>query len=198
MFPLGRLAPLLISDNDIVPSAPAIAPAITPFWIRLEAGHYHIYFLSLFIFSIFIPSLTMTNNLQATTAPTPQQELPALVTKVAALSNLALDLTRQCIDINLTAALAELTADIEFVEGVAITPDALDALFPPGVGKTTSPGTSSAHEANDQVLGVPHQFRCKKSGRAEALVFYRTKHVAGQVAKMTGVPPVPAGPSTSG
>ncbi|KAJ7112731.1 hypothetical protein C8R44DRAFT_882481 [Mycena epipterygia] len=160
----------------------------------------------------------MTNNLQATTAPTPQQELAALVAKVAALSNLALDLTRQCIDINqdlprvvplqVTAAVGKLTADVEFVEGVAITPDALDALFPPGVGDYQpwyvvcvgrKPGLyPSSHEANDQVLGVPHQFRRKKSGRAEALAFYRAKHVAGQVAKMTEVPPVAAGPSTSG
>ncbi|KAJ7118297.1 hypothetical protein C8R44DRAFT_878905 [Mycena epipterygia] len=157
----------------------------------------------------------MTNNhLQATTAPTPQQELAALVAKVAALSKLALDLTRQCIDINqdlprvvdlqVAAAMAEPPSEVEFVQGVAITPDALDTLFPPGVGDfqpwyVVCIGRElglypSSDEADEQVSGVPHQFRRKKSGRAEALSFYRAKHVAGQVAKMTEA----TGASTSG
>jgi hypothetical protein len=37
---------------------------------------------------------------QVTTAPTPEQELAALVSQVAALSKLALDMTKHCIDIN--------------------------------------------------------------------------------------------------
>ncbi|KAJ6570823.1 hypothetical protein DFH09DRAFT_1312866 [Mycena vulgaris] len=178
----------------------------------------------------------MSNLPQATSAPTPAQELAALVAQVADLSQLALDLTAKCIDINqqlpivvasqVAAAVAELTrtfffsflcytlayllaiADVEFVEGVAITPDALEALFPPGVGDYQSwyvvcigrePGLyPSSEEADDQVTGVPHQFRRKKNGRQEALNFYRAKYVSGQVVKMTEAVPMPvASGSTS-
>jgi hypothetical protein len=47
-----------------------------------------------------------------------------------------------------------------------------------------SPSSSRA-EADQQVLGVPGQYRQKKASRREALVFYATKYQEGLVAKWT-------------
>ncbi|KAJ6471703.1 hypothetical protein DFH09DRAFT_1110460 [Mycena vulgaris] len=174
-------------------------------------------------------------SISATTAATPDEELAALVAQVAALSKTALELTKNCIDIHHTiidtiprvvasqvaaalAAAAVVPAG-DFVQGIALTPDQLDAQFPPGTGDTQTwhvvcigrePGlyasafvsfvsstlTLLSHSisdlATDQVRGIPNQLRQKKSSRQEALNFYRYKHQAGLVQKWNEVTPAPA------
>ncbi|KAJ7449016.1 hypothetical protein FB451DRAFT_1374173 [Mycena latifolia] len=81
----------------------------------------------------------MSDNAAATITATPEQELAALVAKVTTLSRVALDLTAKCLDINqelprviasqVAAAVAEVTPDADFVRGVPLTPDELDALY---------------------------------------------------------------------
>ncbi|KAJ7478927.1 hypothetical protein FB451DRAFT_1395542 [Mycena latifolia] len=149
----------------------------------------------------------MSNVRDATIAPTPAEELVALVAKVTAMSRQALDLTVKCLDVShelprvvaaqVAAAVADFTSDVAFVEEVAPTPDELDALFPPGTGDSQTwyvvsigrqPGLyASPHDADDQVRGVPHQGRRKKDGRAEALAYYRTMYENNLVRKMVEI-----------
>ncbi|KAJ6487346.1 hypothetical protein DFH09DRAFT_1105919 [Mycena vulgaris] len=96
----------------------------------------------------------------STTSPTPAQELAALVTKVAALSKLALEMTKLTMDIDgmacptlsfpadfcleaiptvIASQVAAAVAAVQppapqFVEGVAYTPTQMDGMFPPGFG----------------------------------------------------------------
>ncbi|KAJ7104996.1 hypothetical protein C8R44DRAFT_746235 [Mycena epipterygia] len=84
--------------------------------------------------------------------------------------------------------------DGAFVELPAPTPDELDALFPPGTGEFQvwyvvcigrEPGLYASHtDADNQVRGVPNQFRMKKSSLREALDFYRWKYTHQEVKKM--------------
>ncbi|KAJ6548366.1 hypothetical protein B0H19DRAFT_1298949 [Mycena capillaripes] len=130
---------------------------------------------------------------QPTNAATPEQELAALIAQVGALSKIALDMTRHCIEINdqlprvvraqVDAALAGLTPAPAFVQGAAPTPAELEAAFPPGRGDNQTwyvvcigcrPGLyATPEEADDQVLGIPGQSRRKMSGRGPALAYYR-------------------------
>ncbi|KAJ7870319.1 hypothetical protein B0H14DRAFT_3440151 [Mycena olivaceomarginata] len=100
---------------------------------------------------------------QVTTAATPEQELAALVSQVAAMSvlavnitqhcvdtddkavsKLALDMTRHCIDLTdkiprvvraqVEAAVAEVRPPTTFSQGIAPTPAQLEAQFPSGRG----------------------------------------------------------------
>ncbi|KAJ6610571.1 hypothetical protein B0H10DRAFT_2224845 [Mycena sp. CBHHK59/15] len=152
----------------------------------------------------------MTDTLFAATTPaSPEQELAALVAKVAMLSKMSLDMMSLCIDVqgqilkvvasHVAAVVAVVTPpNPEFIQGVARSPTQLDGLFPPGVGDFQAwyvvcvgrePGLyASFAEANAQVLGVPNQFRQKKSSRAEALTFYRLKYGRGEVEKWTEAP----------
>ncbi|KAJ7916075.1 hypothetical protein B0H13DRAFT_2451280 [Mycena leptocephala] len=85
----------------------------------------------------------------------------------------------------------------EFEVGVAITPEALERRFPPGVGDLATwyvvavgrePGLFiSSDEAEDQVKGVPNFCREKKKSRREALDFYRHKYEHREVMKLTEV-----------
>ncbi|KAJ7450108.1 hypothetical protein FB451DRAFT_1186883 [Mycena latifolia] len=130
-------------------------------------------------------------NIPATTTPSPEQELAALVAQLTGLT----DTLPGVIASQVAAALAAPTGSsgTEFVQGTARTPDELEALFPPGVGDYQTwhvvcigrePGLyPSAEDADDQVKGVPNQFRQKKSGRIEALGFYRYKYGRGEVVK---------------
>ncbi|KAJ7077657.1 hypothetical protein B0H15DRAFT_954950 [Mycena belliarum] len=161
----------------------------------------------------------------ATTTPTPAQELAALVHKVHALSKLALDMTKLTMEINdgipavieaqVEAAIAALsTAATAFVRGTARTPNQMDALFPPGVGdhqvwyvviRGREPGLyGSSVDADTQVNGIPGQYRQKKTSRVEALSYYRHRYNAGDVDKINEAPavaavttatPVPAAPA---
>ncbi|KAJ6596598.1 hypothetical protein B0H10DRAFT_2232385 [Mycena sp. CBHHK59/15] len=154
----------------------------------------------------------------ATNAPTPDEEMAALLAQVAALSKLALDVTRHCININdqiprviraqVDKAVAEIhPASPEFVLGITPTPDELEAKFPPGHGDNQTwyvvcvgrrPGLhATSEEADAQVLGVPHQFRRKKDSHVEALAFYRHKHSLGEVMQISEVVPVPTAPARS-
>ncbi|KAJ7262601.1 hypothetical protein C8J57DRAFT_1466287 [Mycena rebaudengoi] len=145
----------------------------------------------------------MTQTTVPTAAP-PAME--AFVAKVATLSRRAADLTKLAIEIQtelpdvvnaaIDAAFQEDTSDDPvWVTGTPLTPDDLDAKFPPGAGehqnwyvvlRGRSPGLyPSAIDCDYQVLGVPNQFRQKKCGRAEALAFYRTSYDRGEVQQWT-------------
>ncbi|KAJ7500348.1 hypothetical protein B0H11DRAFT_2225892 [Mycena galericulata] len=157
----------------------------------------------------------------APTAPTPEEELAALVAQVAALSKLALDVTRHCIDISdqiprvvraqVSAAVAENTpSGPAFLCTVGPSPGRMEALFPPGQGDNQPwyvvcvghrPGLyASSSDADDQVRGVPNSSRRRKDTRQEALAYYRSQFDAGEVARVTEAPVVPASspPAASG
>ncbi|KAJ7883020.1 hypothetical protein B0H14DRAFT_2565092 [Mycena olivaceomarginata] len=133
-----------------------------------------------------------------TIAPTSQQELGALVSKVTALSKLTLDMTRLCIEVNdalpavvqgqVVAALAAAVPSITWYHSAAPLPDEIDAMFPPGlfdnepwhvvcIGRR--PGLYASYmDADDQVRNVPNQSRKRKDTREEALLYYRAQHRA--------------------
>ncbi|KAJ7277779.1 hypothetical protein C8J57DRAFT_1503618 [Mycena rebaudengoi] len=142
-----------------------------------------------------------------TTLPIPTQEMATLVAKVARLSKLAVELTSLVIEIQtelpgllkaeIDAALGDENTDNLWVAGSPLAPDELEAIFPPGVGDTQTwyvvlrgqnPGLyPSYNDCDEQVRGVPKQFRQKKSGRLEALAFYRRHYTEGGVEKWTEV-----------
>ncbi|KAJ6499770.1 hypothetical protein DFH09DRAFT_1076369 [Mycena vulgaris] len=166
----------------------------------------------------------------ATTSPTPTQELAALVAKVAALSKLALEMTKLTMDIDgmarltssflthfildaipnvIASQVAEAVAAIQrksiqlpldpispslpasapqFVEGVASTPDQMEAMFPPGFGDHQACNHHRLSVGADaEVNGVPGQFRQKKASRIEALAFYRNRYNDNAVIKLNEV-----------
>ncbi|KAJ7926305.1 hypothetical protein B0H13DRAFT_1862351 [Mycena leptocephala] len=161
----------------------------------------------------------------STHSSTPDQELAVLVSKVAALSKLALDMTRHCLDVsdNLPASSKlKWTPKLQrrsrtwlfvatgatFYRSDAPTPDEMDAMFPPGrnddlahvirVGR--EPGLyTSKFEANDQVIGVPGHARKKKDNRQEALRYYCSQHGANNVYRVseTALSAAPAAPAPS-
>ncbi|KAJ7227794.1 hypothetical protein C8J57DRAFT_1534864 [Mycena rebaudengoi] len=133
--------------------------------------------------------------------------MAAFVAKVATLSRLAADLTKLAIEVQtelpdivqaaIDSAFQEETPDAVWVAGTPLTPDDLDAKFPPGTGehqhwyvvlRGRSPGLyPRSLNCDDQVLGVPNQYREKKRGRAEALAFYRASYNRGEVEQWTPV-----------
>ncbi|KAJ7818922.1 hypothetical protein B0H13DRAFT_2454194 [Mycena leptocephala] len=146
----------------------------------------------------------MTDTPNATTAPTPEEELAALLARVADLSRLSVSITQHCFQLQeripavVAAHLAALSPrGPDFEVGVAITPDALERRFPPGVADLATwyvvavgrePGIFISHdEAEDQVKGVPNFCREKKKSRREALDFYRHKYEHHEVMKLTEV-----------
>ncbi|KAJ7433318.1 hypothetical protein B0H11DRAFT_1939648 [Mycena galericulata] len=150
----------------------------------------------------------------ATTAPTPAQELAALVAQVASLSKLALDMTKHCIDISdaiprvVESQVAEAVAALvpsppQYIRAAAMTPAQVEALHPPGFGDQSTwyvvlvgrePGLyGSSAEADVQVNSVPGQFHRKKDSLREAHAYYRQQYNAGMVEKLVEAPaPVPA------
>ncbi|KAJ7314849.1 hypothetical protein DFH08DRAFT_821176 [Mycena albidolilacea] len=149
------------------------------------------------------PSTMAQNTAAATIAPTSQQEMEALVTKVTALSKLALDMTRLCIEVNdsLPAVIQGqiVTPAQVFYHSAAPLPDEIDAMFPPGlfdnqpwhvvcVGRR--PGLYASHlDADDQVRNIPNQSRKRKDTREEALIYYRTQYRAGECERVSEAPP---------
>ncbi|KAJ7279182.1 hypothetical protein C8J57DRAFT_1503000 [Mycena rebaudengoi] len=149
--------------------------------------------------------MTQTTATQ-TTASIPSSETAAFVAKVAMLSRLAADLTKLAIEVQtelpdilrsqMDAAFPE-DGDYLWVAGTPLTPDEMEAKIPPGVGDSQvwyvvlrgrNPGLYPSHaDCDNQVLGVPNQFRQKKSGRLEALAFYRHNFLKGNVEKWTEV-----------
>ncbi|KAJ6491533.1 hypothetical protein DFH09DRAFT_1104979 [Mycena vulgaris] len=145
----------------------------------------------------------------STTTPTPVQELAALVAKVAALSKLALEMTKLTMDIDdaiphvIASQVAEAVKAVQspppkFVKGVAYTPAQMDTMFPPGFGDHQAwyvvivgrePGLYGSSVAADaEVNGVPGQFRQKKASRIEALAFYRNRYNDNAVVKLNEAP----------
>ncbi|KAJ7122453.1 hypothetical protein C8R44DRAFT_876744 [Mycena epipterygia] len=136
-------------------------------------------------------------ELSATTAPTPAQELEALVALVAQLSAASLEATRLSVEVQakLPAIAAKLAASDAnatpgsstavdaaplFVHCTPKTPGELQDAFPPGSGEIwyvviigREPGMyRTSTEANDQCNGVPNQFKEKRKSRREALAWY--------------------------
>ncbi|KAJ7735300.1 hypothetical protein B0H14DRAFT_3516876 [Mycena olivaceomarginata] len=152
----------------------------------------------------------MAQNFTATTiAPTSEQEMASLVSKVTAMSKLALDMTRLCIEINdklpavvqgqVVAALASVAPlGPVFHHSAAPLPDEIDAMFPAGYGEH-----QACADADDQVRGVPKQSRKKKDSLQEALLYYRTQYRQGECERVSEAPPAshvaaPAVPTASG
>ncbi|KAJ7260165.1 hypothetical protein C8J57DRAFT_1514872 [Mycena rebaudengoi] len=142
-----------------------------------------------------------------TTASAPSVEMETFVAKVAALSKLAVDLTKLAIEVQtelprivhlqMGAVSEDDNDDYLWAAGTPLTPDEMEAKIPPGVGENQTwyvvlrgrnPGLYPSYLDSDaQVLGVPNQFRQKKCGRTEALTFYRYHFTRGDVEKWTEV-----------
>ncbi|KAJ7866847.1 hypothetical protein B0H14DRAFT_3442239 [Mycena olivaceomarginata] len=125
-----------------------------------------------------------------------------------AMSKLALDMTRHCIDLTdkiprvvraqVEAAVAEVHPPVAFSQGIAPTPAQLEAQFPSGRGDNQAwyvvcigrqPGLyATADEADAQVLGVPDQYRRKVVGRIPALAYYRQMYDLQRVMRLTEIP----------
>ncbi|KAJ7265125.1 hypothetical protein C8J57DRAFT_1230159 [Mycena rebaudengoi] len=99
------------------------------------------------------------------------------------------------------AAAGTAAADIlpDFVEGIVITPDALDLLNPAGSGDDCywhvvlvgrEPGIYQSVTTSDELVkGVPSARRRRKSSRLEALTYYRVNYDAGKVKKWVDITP---------
>ncbi|KAJ7655489.1 hypothetical protein B0H17DRAFT_1146427 [Mycena rosella] len=155
-------------------------------------------------------------EMDALTAKVAQLTTMCVVPGVA-LSKQALEMTALCLDVKglvppafiaaaqhaaviiAAASVAPLPHDLLWVQGVALTPAQLEAKFGPGglgddlpwqvvcIGR--EPGLyASVDNTNDQLNGVPNQFRAKKQTRVEALAFYRHRYEAGKVQKWNEVP----------
>ncbi|KAJ6452900.1 hypothetical protein DFH09DRAFT_1117510 [Mycena vulgaris] len=141
---------------------------------------------------------------EATSASNPQAALEALVARVAALSKMSLALAQECLEVHTSlptivdaAVAAAVAAAIPpvptWVQGIARTPDEVDAAHPPGPGDDLvyhvvtigrEPGIyTSLRDSDYQVLGVPAGKRLKKSSRVEALAYYRLRYGENLVEK---------------
>ncbi|KAJ7629825.1 hypothetical protein B0H17DRAFT_1218082 [Mycena rosella] len=115
-----------------------------------------------------------------------------------ALSKQALEMTALCLDVKGLVPPAFIAAAQH--AAVIIAAASLEAKFGPGglgddlpwqvVALVVSPVSMPAcdDDANDQLNGVPNQFRAKKQTRVEALAFYRHRYEAGKVQKWNEVP----------
>ncbi|KAJ7203720.1 hypothetical protein C8J57DRAFT_1259583 [Mycena rebaudengoi] len=101
-----------------------------------------------------------------TTSSIPIPEMDAFTAKVARLSKLAVELTTLAIEVQklagvvaaqIEAALADEAPDHVWVTGTPLTPDDLEAKFPPGSGDT-----QTCQDANDQARRVPNEFLQEK------------------------------------
>ncbi|KAJ7114638.1 hypothetical protein C8R43DRAFT_1138297 [Mycena crocata] len=152
----------------------------------------------------------------ATTAPTPAEELAAVLAQVAVVTKLSVDMTKLCIDLHqkipvlvarsaaaaAAPPVAPAVAAPLFIEGVARTPAQLEAAFPPGHGDKLQwyvvcigrePGLyATSDESERQVNGIPRQFRIRKGSRVEALNFYRERYEEQAVSKINEAPPAAA------
>ncbi|KAJ6467493.1 hypothetical protein C8R47DRAFT_1078616 [Mycena vitilis] len=148
----------------------------------------------------------MTDTFAATapSASTPQQELEALVARVAALSQMSLAMAKHCLDVQtklpvvfnaaVEAGVGALTpSPPAWVLLTARTPDELDAAHPsaPGLNEMSyhvvrrrEPGLyNSVEESDYQVLGVPGGKRRKITTRLAALAYYRERYASNEVQK---------------
>ncbi|KAJ6518326.1 hypothetical protein C8R47DRAFT_1205381 [Mycena vitilis] len=164
--------------------------------------------------------MTDTSNSAAalTSALSPQEELDALVARVAALSQMALAMAKHCVDLQtklpviVSAAVAAGVRDLvpspaEWVLDVARTPDQLEAAHPAGpfdniayhvVTSGREPGLcASVDESDVQVLGVPGCARRRVVGRLAALAYYRAEFNSQRVSKWRLASAAPAATASS-
>ncbi|KAJ7806952.1 hypothetical protein B0H14DRAFT_2610121 [Mycena olivaceomarginata] len=136
----------------------------------------------------------------------PKEELESLVSLVAALSQMSLDIAKHCLDVQSVAAqiLHPPAPPPTWVSGIARTPDELEAAHPATedddsqvlhvvtVGR--EPGLyATVAQSNYQVNGVPGAARLRMPGRVAALAYYRAKYAAHEVEKLVPAPdPAPA------
>ncbi|KAJ7077355.1 hypothetical protein C8R44DRAFT_896325 [Mycena epipterygia] len=144
--------------------------------------------------------------LPPTNAPSPTEELAALVALVAKLASASAAAARAAAEANRLAAEVDAklslalglanTSSITWIRAVAISPNALEATFPAGSGETwyvvirgRNPGLyRTADDANTETNGVPNQYRQKKTSRREALAFYREHFDIAAAADLSGIP----------
>ncbi|KAJ7236304.1 hypothetical protein C8J57DRAFT_1247799 [Mycena rebaudengoi] len=188
--------------------------------------------------------MAQNTNLESNTSNSNSQELQVLLSRVANLVQISLDMAKVAVDVQhripivlahhvdeaiagvpslvadqvaaqleaaITAAVATAgtAADVlpDFVEGVAITPDALDLLHPAGNGDDCywhvvlvgrEPGIYQSVTTSDELVnGVPKAGRRRKSSRIEALTYYRANYEAGKVKKWVDITPTPAAATAS-
>ncbi|KAJ6603064.1 hypothetical protein B0H10DRAFT_1957970 [Mycena sp. CBHHK59/15] len=146
------------------------------------------------------------NSLSVTNTPSSQQELDVFVAKVAVLTQMSLDMTQLCVDVQTriprvlaaqaaaafdaaTADAAAAVADTDdpvFVAGVPRTPDQVAAANPP-VTRMILTGMLSGSAASQLQFQLPssctHGLRRRVNTRMAALQFYRTKYQAQEVHK---------------
>ncbi|KAJ7691220.1 hypothetical protein B0H14DRAFT_3532031 [Mycena olivaceomarginata] len=153
------------------------------------------------------------NPTTTTIAPTSEQEMAAVVSKVTAMSKLALDMTRLCIEVNdklpavVQAQVVDALASVApqgpaFHHSAAPLPDEIDAMFPLGYGENQPwyvvcvgrrPGLYASYaDVDDQVRGVPNQSRKRKDTLREALLYYRTQYRLGECERVLEAPPASA------
>ncbi|KAJ6616738.1 hypothetical protein B0H10DRAFT_2219228 [Mycena sp. CBHHK59/15] len=154
------------------------------------------------------------NSLSATNTPSSQQELDVFVAKVAVLTQMSLDMTQLCVDVQTciprvlaaqaaaafdaaTADAAAAVADTDdpvFVAGIPRTPDQVAAANPPGdtddldwhvVWVGCEPGIYLKVSNSDYQVHVPHGLCRRVNTRMAALQFYRTKCQVQEVHKWT-------------
>ncbi|KAJ7130020.1 hypothetical protein C8R43DRAFT_1133991 [Mycena crocata] len=133
------------------------------------------------------------------------------VVPTIALSKKSLAMTSLCMDVHdqirhsfdvvaqaAAAAAAPPPPLVEWVRRQALTPEQLEASFPPGISDDSpwhvvcigrEPGIYiSSDEAGLNVSGVPKGFRKKKDTRVEALAFYRARFEDHKVEKWRDIP----------
>ncbi|KAJ7789716.1 hypothetical protein B0H14DRAFT_3502713 [Mycena olivaceomarginata] len=145
----------------------------------------------------------------------PKEELESLVSLVAALSQMSLDIAKHCLDVQTrlpgivdaviaAGVAAQIPPPPTWVSGIARTPDELEAAHPATedddsqvlhvvtVGR--EPGLyATVAQSNYQVNGVPGAARLRMPGRVAALAYYRAKYAAHEVEKLVPAPdPAPA------
>ncbi|KAJ7030754.1 hypothetical protein C8F04DRAFT_1186598 [Mycena alexandri] len=146
--------------------------------------------------TLSLPAFPMAHS------PPPGELRPAVIDLMSAAA------AAQTTALAQTPAVTAPTSSTEWVQGVARTPDELDASY---AGLTVAedltwqvvcigrePGlyaTAASEEANPLLDGVPNQFRRKKDSLTEALAFYRLRYETGRVQKWNEAPaaaPAPA------
>ncbi|KAJ7046201.1 hypothetical protein C8F04DRAFT_1248483 [Mycena alexandri] len=163
------------------------------------------------------------NSANAINVSTPEQELQALIAKLADLSQVSLALAKQCLDVQtrlpavIDAAIdAAVTAQVPapiapilvWIPLVPRTPDEVEDTHLPATEDSVEkayhvvttgrePGLyDNIGQSNYQVLGVPNAQRRKITGLHAALAYYRAKYTAQEVTKW-GPQPAPNAPPTA-
>ncbi|KAJ7022249.1 hypothetical protein C8F04DRAFT_1194658 [Mycena alexandri] len=146
----------------------------------------------------------------AINASTPEQELQSLISLLAAISQMSLELTTRCLDVQTRLpGVIERVLDAQTVPPILAwvplvprTPGEVEAAHPPPIAGSAErsyhvvttgrePGLyDDVNDSNYQVLGVPNAKHRKVTGLAAALAYYRAKYDAQEVSKW-GPQPAP-------